>query len=339
MNGMRKVLCVLMAMMLAAFALPSIAASTTKYFYAVFPTVVLNTGAAGNENISLTINNSTPPPGVATINSMEIDAPAGVTINSISNGTLTPRGGGVYYVNNMIGIKSGQSKSLTLNVTVDGPNCVLETWGIFANAGNAYPQGDSFIDQHPAAENLNSAVGCDGTLVCDTQITNVNPTLDGGQHSVLGRGPKDADGSSCGTNAVPYSTDFIMLATQTFVFTEISGSQHPTVEYVLSWNAVAVTAWPNSRPTVAWLNTNGTPTSQPGTPAFIDALACLSDDLSNPTGIMPFMPVTGSPYNVTAVDTVRAKMCIAEHGWALVNGQIQYWDRVIDQADGFVGLP
>ena len=75
---------------------------------------------------------------------------------------------------------------------------------------------------------------------------------------------------------------------------------------------------------------------------FIPALACLSDDLNNPTGIMPIMPpvapFTAPPYNADGT-TVKAKMCIAEHGWALVNGQIQYWDRVIDQGDGFVGLP
>jgi hypothetical protein len=343
MNGMRKLLCFLLAGALAAFALPSLAASTTKYFYAYFPQVVLNTGPApASENISFTIFNSTPPPGVSTINSMEIDAPAGVTINSISNGTLSSQGGGHYIVNNMTGIKSGQSKTLTLNVTVDGPNCVQEAWGIFANAGNAYPQGDSFTDQHPAAENLTSAVGCDGTLVCNTPLSDLNPTLDGSQHSVLGRGAFDADGSSCSTNAVPYSADFITLNSQTFNFKEISNGQHPTIEYVLSWNPKPITStWPNFQPSVAWLNQDGSPSSQPGTPQFIPALVCLSDDLNNPTGIMPTMPAV-SPYSDApyyADGTKKAKMCIAEQGWAVVNGQIQFWDRVIDQGDGFVSGP
>jgi len=342
-NNFKRAFFILATMALAAFALPSLGASTTKFFYATFPTVVFNTGPAGNENISMTIFNATPPPGVSTINSMQIVAPAGVTINSISNGTLAPQGGGVYIVNNMTGIKSGQSKAFTLNVTVDGPNCVAETWGINANAGNAYPQGDVFTDQHPAAENLSSAVGCDGTLVCNTPLSDLNPTLDGGQHSALGRGALDADGSSCGTNAVPFSIDFITSGTQTFIFKEISGGQHPTIEYVLSWDAVAVTpAWPTFQPNVAWLNQDGSPTSQSGTPVFVPALVCLTDDLTNPMGIMPIMPhvspYSDPPYNADG-STVKAKMCIAEQGWALVSGQIQFWDRVIDQGDGWVKGP
>ena len=323
MNGMRKWLCLLLGVVLAAFALPSLATSTTKFFYAYFPLVVLNTGPApANENISFTVFNSTPPPGVSTINSMQINAPSGVTINSISNGTLSSQGGGFYIVNNMTGIKSGQSKTFTLNVTVSGPNCVSENWGINANTGNAYPQGDVFTDQHPAAENLSSAVGCDGTLVCNTALTNINPTLDGNQHSALGRGPFDSDGSSCGTNAVPFAADFITLNGQTFNFKEISNGQHPTIEYVLSWTPVAITPnWPAFQPKVAWLNSDGSPSSQPGTPVFISAMVCLSDDLNNPTGIMPTMPLVGPPYD-DGITPVKAKMCIAEQGWAVVGGQI-----------------
>jgi len=338
MNRMRTVIGVLLAVLLSAFALPGLAASSTKYFFATFPAVV----PAGTGNIALTVYNATPPPGVSTINSMEIDAPPGVTINSISNGTLTPKGGGVYYVNNMTGIKNGQHPTLTLNVTVAGVNCVAETWGIAANTGNAYPQGDSFTDQHPAGENLVSAVGCEGTLFCNTQLSDVNPTLGSGQQSTLGRGPKDANGSDCTGSGVPYSADFISNGSQTFVFIEISGAQRPTVEYVLSWNPVAIAGWPAFQPNVAWLNANGSPTSQPGTPAFVPAQVCLSDNLNDPTNIMPTMPAvapyTGAPYYADGL-TVKAKMCVAEQGWAVVNGQIQYWDRVIDQGDGHVQGP
>jgi hypothetical protein len=154
----------------------------------------------------------------------------------------------------------------------------------------------------------------------------------------LQRGPYDADGSSCMELQVPYLADFVSSGAQSFSFLELSGNQHPTIEYLLSWNAVDITGWPAFQPQVAWLNTDGTPASQPGTPAFIPAQVCLSDNLSDPMHIMPVMPVTGSPYNANGT-TTKAKMCIAEQGWAVVNGQIKYWDRVIDQGDGHVAGP
>jgi hypothetical protein len=61
----------------------------------------------------------------------------------------------------------------------------------------------------------------------------------------------------------------------------------------------------------------------------------LTDNLNDPTHIMPPMPAdAAAPYAGTLV-----KMCIAEQGWSLVNGQIQFWDRLIDQGDGWVKGP
>jgi hypothetical protein len=72
-------------------------------------------------------------------------------------------------------------------------------------------------------------------------------------------------------------------------------------------------------------------------------LACASDDLNNPTAIMPFMPgvspFTDPPYSAATDGTTKAKMCIAEQGWTLVSGEVQYWDRLIDEGDGVTRGP
>jgi hypothetical protein len=144
---------------------------------------------------------------------------------------------------------------------------------------------------------------------------------------------------------VPYSVDFIVLDSQTFFFKELSNGQHPTIEYVVSWDPRAIPAWPNFQPMVGWLDAGGNSTSLGGTPVLIPAQTCLSDDQSVPSAIMPPLPAQapGSPYTAGA----QAKMCIAEQGWWLINvgttqapvWKIQYWDRVIDQGDGYVGGP
>ena len=71
MNGLRKVLGLMVtAMMLALFALPSMADSNTKSFTVTFPTAVQNSGP---QTILVTISNTTP--GVSTINAIRVSFP------------------------------------------------------------------------------------------------------------------------------------------------------------------------------------------------------------------------------------------------------------------------
>ena len=61
--------------------------------------------------------------------------------------------------------------------------------------------------------------------------------------------------------------------------------------------------WPvTPRPGVAWLNTDGSLTTVPGTPAFIPGLACLSDELPAPYGtLMSDVQTTDTTITVTGI--------------------------------------
>ena len=145
MNGMRKFVCFLIGVMLAAISLPSIAGgnSQTKYFSATFPVLV----AGGTSTIPVKFYNATPK-GVSTINSITITTPnTSVIINTTASspGTWiflgTANGGNIYEANNFTGIQNGQTGTFNVSITDTDPNaqCVSGTWGASANAGNAPP--------------------------------------------------------------------------------------------------------------------------------------------------------------------------------------------------------
>ena len=270
-------------LMLMALALPVMAASTTKFFYAKFPVTI----PLGTSNQTFTIFNATPPPGVSTINSMEIDAPVGVTINSISPGTLLNQNAvdsqnrHIYLVNNLPGIKSGKSAVFTINVTVSVPTCASGTWGIAANTGNAYPQGDNFVDQHPADENLSTGLGCDGQVSCaSVQI----PFDFQAQDGTSGQGVRgwNKDGSPC--NKVDYH--FSVDTTHFIANLQWDTAVQPNAAF--SWNVVwapedvdPATGWLSRRPKLSW-TTDGS-----GQPInIINGVACLSAIPPTPYGIL-----------------------------------------------------
>lgn len=158
----------------------------------------------------------------------------------------------------------------------------------------------------------------------------------------------------------------------------VSPYQRLSAEYVVVWGRVAVDAsgpassWTTKRPKLSW-GTASAP--DPTSDDFVPALSCVLDpdnpDLTGtgntypngfrsvPTGdlegLLPFIPnvppFSTSPhpqYRPFLADNVtpqRAKMCIAQQGWTAVGKDdpsgpmlIQYWTRVIDQADGFMSL-
>lgn len=283
MNAIRKSLGLVMLLILAAFALPVLAASSSpKFFYAKFPVTI----PLGTTNQTFTVFNATPPPGVSTINSMEIDAPAGVKINSISPGTLLDQNRvdsqnrEVYFVNNLPGIKSGKSLTFTINVTVSVITCTSATWGIAANTGNAYPQGDPFADQHPADENLTTGLGCDGVVSCDSvEIPFDFQTSDG----TTGSGVRgwNKDGSPC--NKVDYH--FAVDTTNFIGKLQWDTGQQPNAAFswTVLWPAEDVdsTGWLVRRPKLAWtMDLSGNATN------IINAVACLSAIPPTPYGIL-----------------------------------------------------
>jgi hypothetical protein len=335
MSGMRKLLYVLGVVV--AFAVSSAAFAQNKIFSVSASPAFAPPGATTTETVTF-LNSAS---GNSLINSLTLawQVPAGVTVAFVSADSGTPsQSGSTISIVNMNGVRPGKTFKITLSITVPGDAVCSAASSFTGNAWTGNTLGGTQFNPSSSGANVAAVyVGCNGTLVCNTVITDLNPILGQGQQSKLGRGQFDADGNNCSANAVPYSTDFVMLDTQTFVFTEISGNQHPTVEYVLSWNPVALTPWPNFQPKVAWLKYTTGPNA--GQDAFIPAVACASDDLTQPMAIMPTMPLVGPPYDDN-VTPVKAKICIAEQGWTLDdNGQIQYWDRIIDQSDSHIAGP
>jgi hypothetical protein len=349
MSGIRKLFCFLGVVV--AFALSGAAFAQVKNFSeSASPSFV----PPGSTNATETITFLNSASGNSLINSLSLawQVPAGVTVTFVSadSGTLTNVSPSGFSIINMNGVKPGKTFTIKVAITVPG-DAVCSAASSFTGkawTGNTLG-GTQFTPTSGSVAQV--YVGCNGTLACETVIPDLNPILGQGQQSKLGRGQFDFNGTTttdCTGNAVPYSLSFIMLGTQTFVFTEVSNNQHPTTEYVVSWNPVALTAWPNFQPTVSWAKFTTGPNA--GQDAYIPAVACAGDDTTTATGtaaIMPMMPAAyGDPYD-DGTNPARAKVCIAEQGWVLVNTgtdaspvwQIQYWDRVLDQSDVHVAGP
>lgn len=146
MNSLRKALCVVTALVLAAFAAPGFAAKSPTKMFSV--TLSAAPAAAGQQVVTATYFNQTPSGGNSTINSVILYAPAGlkfVDASTPDGGTalLAPDGSSVSVIN-MPGIKAGQTPpaSWSMTVTLDAsaaPACASTnyTWPQpYASTGN-----------------------------------------------------------------------------------------------------------------------------------------------------------------------------------------------------------
>ena len=162
------------------------------------------------------------------------------------------------------------------------------------------------------------------------------------------------------TYKVPF-TFTVDGSTNTALFTEDSLGQQTSVEYIIRWAPVNVDSdgWSERQPCVAW--GMETPTGpNPLDPVlcggdYVPALACLADDVNAPgdgTGeVMPYIPSVAPFTSFSATDhpqympldslghPQRAKVCVSQQGWTATNGQVQYWTKIIDQADSGIRLP
>jgi len=132
-----------------------------------------------------------------------------------------------------------------------------------------------------------------------------------------------------------------------------SFGQKGSFKYTIVWDEQPVdpsgdtTSWTSNRPKVAWVTTDYPALT--GDPVFVPALACVDDDLTLGTSLMPVLPNV-PPFDGTGVSatysdyradgTKQAKMCVAQHGWIsnqTLSGVIQviYWDKIVDLSDGF----
>ena len=186
------------ALMLAAFALPSIAGSTTKSFFAQFP-------AVGDTTLSMLIQNTSTGGGTSTINSMSVKALSGTQITGLvmtaptqMQPTLTyPNLPDMSYVvvTNFPGIT--KQSSATFQLTLNTLACP-QGFQVAANAGNSVQlNGDAFIDTNGA--NYTYTVACsEADLICPSaassypNATQINQDI----NSDLTRF-ENKDGSAC----------------------------------------------------------------------------------------------------------------------------------------------
>jgi hypothetical protein len=159
--------------------------------------------------------------------------------------------------------------------------------------------------------------------------------------------------ATCGAD-VPF-TLVVDGNTNTAHFTEDSLGQPTSVEYIIRWATVPVDGdkWSAKQPCVSW----GVPNPVYGEDGagvcvgdYVPAVACVSNNVSGGTAVMPFIP-NAYPFNDQAKEPaasypqyqvgIQAKVCIAQQGWTSDSSLpgVQYWHKFIDQADTGIRLP
>jgi hypothetical protein len=241
--------------------------------------------------------------------------------------------------------------SLSIASSTAGTNCQLTAT---ANGFNG------------ATSNAFNVVVAQGTLGCSPAptstfgglgqylVSNTFPPVGAPDWGLLRGFNRDGtQGNSC--TLVPFT--FTLNGNNSALFTEDSLGQPTSVEYLIRWTPVDVDddGWSAKQPCTAWGMTNPDPGNDPTVCGgdYVPALACLADDVNAPgdgTGeVMPFIPDVApyqgnshSQYRPFLADNVtkqRAKVCVSQQGWTATNGQVQYWTKLIDQADAGIRLP
>jgi len=255
---------------------------------------------------------------------------------------------------------TGGSCSISGSVTTDGTGTAALT-SISSSAAGTDCQltatAAGFTSATSAAPpNAFDVVQQQGSLSCDPNdpnnaAGNLNPDAVpplGGPDWGLKRG-LNTD-TTCGAN-VPFTLE-IDGTTNSAHFTEDSLGQPTSVEYIIRWKTVAVDGdkWSAKQPCVSW----GVPNPNYGEDLngicvgdFVPALACVSNNVSGGTAVMPAVP-NSYPFNDSVEGAylqyqpgTPAKVCIAQQGWTSdgsVPG-VQYWHKFIDQADTGIRLP
>ena len=312
MNSMCKFLCILTAVVMAAFALPAVAldkqfnitvtpAPPTPYLLPAGQTtnvtVKFTNLSSGNSNISsliltlagVTVNN-TASAGTVTLGS-PILSPSGSVVACPSG---TPAGS-ICVANISNGIKPGNSLTVTVAVTPVAPFvCANAAWVGQAFAGSSF---GTQVFSDPATGATNSQVGvfvgCD-IIACGGSFTSPqNLQSDDPGYAQVFRSAFNKDGASGGAcTVVPYSfantilnndanknkVNLVWYTQATAVFILSTNSQLRTVDSGTNWTNA-------KRPRVAWLPAT---TTLGGLQTEIDAPACLATNpLSSPVPNLP----------------------------------------------------
>ncbi|HEX7273054.1 MAG TPA: hypothetical protein VF420_12985 [Casimicrobiaceae bacterium] len=364
MIGIRKLFCLLVGVALAAFALPSVAATAPDKLFTInnpsppagvpvtLPPSPAVIHAGTTVPVTIKVTNESPKSGNSVINYVTVtllnaSADSATLSNaSATSGSAVVCSGGTAVCVTSPGIKPSGTISITVNVTVDAQaTCKATQWYAQAWTGSG---GQPFTASPAGSDSAPAYIGCDGTLAScggtGGTIDPTNPTGDdlvaSGETGIL-RG-QDTNGAC--SDAIGYS---LGLNANTLTYTATKGAQQPSVEYIVIWNPVGADAngWAGQRPWVTWTGGTGTPAA----PYWAPALPCMIDDVNGaPSAVMPTFP-DQDPYNKDAyIGTPyykgsTAKMCVVQHGFTANNSTdpstVIYWDVIIDQIDSSTKYP
>jgi hypothetical protein len=278
MNNMRKVLCFLMATVLAAFALPGIAAPPEASPEKIFSLMVPNTVPATGGSVTVTITNQTPT-GNSTINSFKIIPPAGVTIStpysSVGPATIAPDPAtGGLRVNGFTGLRPLDNVGIhsidvtfSVNVSSAAQPCTM-TWNAQAFAGNSF-NGDTFrlLPAPPSSLTTSVTGACKYSLnmspappagvnqnssAVSMSATFTNPSLNGMAFSALTLAAPS--GLTIATATLPAGTTGTMtsLPGGSVSITNISPAVQPGSQLVLSLTVNVAPSCTSPFSTVSW---------------------------------------------------------------------------------------
>jgi len=294
--------------------------------------------------------------------SMSISAPTSAAVNNAFPVTVGLTSG-----------PGGANVTLTSNCQVTGPIPAVPSGYSAAFTATAATVGSCTFNAtanqgYPAAAPLTipvyaiPAVACGNTPVTSPGGGTIDPnkpyvdlaTTTTGQWGLL-RG-NNSDGTGCTPVNATFTLDTVNKVSN-LTYDKAAGGTNGVFKYTIVWPEVAVdpstpppaltASWTDFRPLLSW------GFDKPDASQYVPALACVDELLSLGEGLLPFIPdvapFTNNPYpQYRPLDAYsqpqKARMCVAQHAWTsnqTLSGTIQviYWDKVVDEGDGFVKGP
>lgn len=269
MYAKNKFVCCLIAIVLAAFALPSVA-DNGKKIYSLQMSVPPAPGGQPQTTAPFTVKAKITNRGNSSIHSFNLFV-TGSTIVDVKK----PEDAKIAFTGSSISVTKadevGSGESLTVTIKVN--SCGDGQWSAAVWTGSSLNGQNFNLDVANSA--LTASISC-GNLAVGAGFTvpdSTNPACVTGQ-----RGYYDKDGS-VPVNPLPFFVTNTVPANGQLHFRwpdNNTGDPLATFEYEVCGSGPLP---PPGTTQVAWLNTDGSPASTPGTPAFITAQDCLDPDI------------------------------------------------------------
>lgn len=343
MSILRKASVWVLAMTLVGFAHPALAQkSQTKYGSVNFQPLL-----SGSSTVTVEVKffNSTPKPGVSTINSAwakitnAASLPdglgvAGVQKLTISDGTVdtsvtaknmsgalctTSNPCKEFTITDFTGIGNNLSGTFLLTLVGVPEACVNILWDAEANTGNSYPGGDPFL-----LTKYNLSTGCDGTLACwdGTSPIPANAMFNG---SVFGASDDTDSGYFAGFRAADWKGTCPLVPFKTYNnvggTTSLLDAFNTTVPpnfAVINYTASATNGVLIAHTitfAVELSGTNGVPSSSRATFYCVQGTDCTGANRKPALGCTsPAIAITSIPF----VGSVQEPGCVRGASWVIV---------------------